>query len=682
MQGKLGSQIGLFRRATILKYNNDGTVLIGLDEAGLHQPPQNFIVPIPLSWSGPDGEFIGGYPRKGASVIASQAQGGQWFIVSYITSNNVFNDTNNLSFSSTQNNLMGILKPGRAVIQVKNGNRLFVDPDIGTQIGNANNFIHINPKKNIISHNFNMDMSFTEGTRHINGVIKRDIIENANRNILGSTLDSQAYDDSLSVIGLDPTASISSTTIGLNIRNLPLVENRTMVYEFANSFNFTTDEDESIKYINQKNNHNNKIKVNRRDIRADTLSLSLEAPNQLLENIQGTVVDTFGNILDINYNPLPIGKIDLLSLRRNPDKGSAFTRIRSQFRKSIAYHLQINTRNGNLENDIMLPPNVNSTTDYSRSESKFTLDIDKEGQFKINIPSSSEIGNVPLLVRQTNYSNLLAAKDSSVSPNSFIKNTSGQDVFLKNFAGKNIIKLSASDSILDGYQSPIDFISDKPIQYGTAYHDITKTCSEFQTTAAYLQAGLQLVNFHKTNHLNKDFKPLPQIVTNTIKVAGENANAGGRSGMINADGFIMINIGANTIDRQSMWFDTAGSVISNIGRDKQGISSATNFDGDVLIQIGGPGLGNQFDSRFSKENDSYRNGTLDIRVFNNGQLTILRLGPTGIDLVSPGTMTFTSQQDMVFRTNSSMKFVAENIVMHAEDSGGGRIVSKFPKTTI
>jgi hypothetical protein len=682
MEGRLGSQIGLFRRATILKYNDDGTVLIGLDEAGLHQVPQRFTVPIPLSWSGQEGEFIGGYPRRGSSVLVSQGQGGQWFIVSYLTSNNVFGDRTSLTSSSIQNNLMSVLKPGRAVVQVKDGNRLFVDPDLGVQAGSSTNFIHLNPKKNILSHNFNMNLGFTEAGRKVDGIVKRDVFENSNRNVLGSTLDSQAYDEALYPIGLDPTSAVSPTTIGINIRNPPLVERRAMVYEFAQSYGFTTDEDEAARYTDPKNSLVKKLKVNRRDVRADALSLSLEAPNQLIESIQGTVVDTFGNIVDLNQVPLPIGKVDILSLRKNVDKAEAFTRIRSQLRKSIAYHLQINTRHGLLETDTMLPPDVNDLSDYARADSKFTIDVDKEGQFKINVPASSEIGNVPLLVRHTNYSNLLASQDSSVSPNTFVRSSTNQDVFVKSFAGKSAIKLSGSDSDLDGYEAPIDYLTDQPIQYGTAYHDITLTCSEFQESAGYLQAGVKLVDFHPTNHLNKDVIPLKQIVSDTIVVSGPDANAGGRSGMINLDGFIMLNVGANTVDRQSMWYDYAGSMIGNVGRDRQGISWASTFDGDVFWQIGGIGIGNQFDSRFNKENDSFRNGTLDIRVFNNGQLTIFRLGPTGIDLVSPGTMTFSCQQDMVFRTNSSMKFVAENIVMHAEDTGGGRIVNKFPKNTI
>lgn len=676
---RAGSQIGLFRRATILKYNGDGTVLVGLDEAGLQQVQNQFKVPIPLAWAGPDGEFIGGTPRRGASVIVSQAHGGEWFIVSYIPSNTVFDNNNSVSSSSSQDDLMGTLRAGRAVMQVKEGNRIFIDPAIGIQAGRADNFIHINPIQNIISHNFESQMGFTEAYRSVNSVIKRDLSENSNRNVLGSTLDSQIYDKSLFTIGLDPSTAVTPTTLGTNVRNPPLVEAREMVYEFANSYQFTTDSDEVTKYSDPKTNKQ-RLKVSRRDIRADAMSMSIEAPNQLTEKIVGTAVDTFGNIVDINRTPLPIGKIEALSFRKNVDKVDAFKKIRAHLRKSIALHFELNARKGTSDPNFISHPDVDNTSDYSRDESKLFIDIDKEGQFKINIPASSEIGNLPLLTRYENYSNLLSKKDGITNPNSFVRSSSGQDIFSKNFAGKANIKLSSSDTTLDGYEAPLDYITDKPIKYGTAFHDILNTCSEFQKNANYIKAGVKLIDFDKNNPLNTDFKPLDKIVSDTIIVSGSKANAGGRSGSINLDGFLMLNIGANTIDRQSLWLDTAGSLIGNIGRDKQGVSTALSMDGDFLLQVGGPGIGNSFDSRFAKENDAYRNGTFDIRVMVNGQLMIFRMGPQGITISSPGTITFSAQQDIILRSNSNIKMEAENILLYGETSK--RLVNRFPAGTI
>jgi hypothetical protein len=679
---RLGSQIGLARLATIRKYNEDGTVLIALNEGGLHQVRTEFTVPIPMAWSGQEGEFLGGYPRIGSSVVASQGHGGKWFITSYVPSDGVFNNTTSAIFSSMGKNRLAALKPGRVLAQVKDGTRLFLDPDVGIQAGKANNFLHLESNLNVISHNFLSELAFTDATRNINGTIKRDLSDNSNRNILNSTLDSVAYDKSLFTIGMDPTAISTSLTTGPNIRNPALVENRQVVYEFSHSDGFGTDEEEFSIYADPAS-IKPKLKVSRREIRADALSLSLQYPNHLIETIQGTAVDIFGNIVDINRNPLPIGKINMLSLKQNPDKSEAFAKIRAQLRKSIAYHFEINARKGDAESTALPPPNVINTDDYIRDRSRYFFDIDKEGQIKLNIPASSEIGNVPLLVRHENYSVLLSSQDDSVNPNSFIKNVDSQDIYIESFAGKANIKLTSSESdTLDGYSSPIDRNTGKPITYGTAYHDITNTISEFQKTATYLQAGKKLVDFDTNNRLNTNWSPLEKVVSNNIIVSGPNANAGGRSGLINLDGFVSFSVGANTIDRQSMWWDMAGSLVSSFGRDLNNISWASSFDGDIYWQIGGPGIGNSFDSRFKNTNDAYRNGSLDIRVLVNGQNMIFRLGPEGVSIISPGTITFSAQQEIILRSNTAIKLAAETIVVHADDPGGGRIINKLPKVTI
>ena len=119
--------------------------------------------------------------------------------------------------------------------------------------------------------------------------------------------------------------------------------------------------------------------------------------------------------------------------------------------------------------------------------------------------------------------------------------------------------------------------------------------------------------------------------------------------------------------------------MTSFGRDKQNISWAANMDGDCFIQIGGPGLGNTLVSRFSTINDAFRNGTLDIRVHMNGQLSIVRIGESGIHLISPGKIVLDAQQDIVIKSNSSIKMEAENIVMHSETSK--RVINKFPSNT-
>lgn len=663
MQSLMGSKFGNSRRATILKYNEDGTVLIALDEIGLQQLPTQAKVPMPLAWAGPDGEFIGGYPAKGSSVIVKQSQGGQWFIESYIPSRNVFKE---YGFSS-------ILRPGRAVMQVKNGNRIFADPKIGIQLGNSEQYLHLDPNKEIFSHNFGTFMSFTESARTINGIVKRDIKENLNRGLGNSILYSQSYDDMLTNISSEPSTTVALKTGGEYVRNPPLVEYREIIYEFADSFDVGTDLEEASR-IDDPLMEINKLDNVRQESRANILNLGLYFPNHLIETVKGTVVDIFGNILDLNRNILPIGRIDQLSLKRNSNKSDAYARIRAQKRKSIAYHFEINTRkagiiDSNGVESVSTIPDINDTKDYARSRSRFFFDIDHEGQFKLNVPQSSETGNVPLLTRNENYSSLLASQNPSVNNNTVTKNVDRQDIFLDSFSTTAKIKLRGTDSLLDGYEAPIDRLTGKPIMLGTAYHDITQAC------ASYLP-GAPTMNLYEENLLTS-ISPYEKLVEDTIIVSGAQANAGGRSGLLNIEGSLIFNVGANTSDRQSLWSDFAGGIVTQIGRDKRGISHAMQLDGDMIIQIGGPGIDNEFDSRFTDQNDSPRIGALDIRIIDgNRPMTIIRIDRLGIKMATEGVLHLTGQQGIVLSTQGDLELNGERAGFFTNTSGLKRIVER------
>lgn len=662
MTVRTGSQTGVDRRATILKYAN-GIVSVRIDEIGIAQDKLELQVPIPASWINRFGEIFAKYPSVGDSVLIRQIQGGAWIISSYYPSDSSFSGT---LFSS---DMMDDFKPGRILAQVKNKIKLYLDPQIGIKIGDSSHSVHIDPLNKIYSNNLPSNYLFSNASRQIDGVVKRDLADNSNRALVDSTLESHQYDKSLISIGLDPTAKVSLSTSGLQTRNPSFVESRKVIYEFANDFGFETDEKEFEKYSSKKNSY---LNDNKFEMRPNVFGLNLEYPNHLIEEIKGTGIDSFGNILDINRSVLPIGKMDNLSLSQSTDKGKTFLAIREEERKSLAYHFEINSRKTK-------NPDISLKNDYQRDNSRTFFDIDKEGTFKINIAASSEVGNVHLLTRYTNYSNLLSKENSDIDPKSFVRSESGQDIFLSSFSTPGGIKLSGEKS-LDGYQSPIDRFTEKPIQLNTAYHDITKTCNEFLETANWIKAGMKLVDFHPTNRLNTVVKPIKQIVSPEIKVNGENANAGGRSGMINLDGFIALNIGANTIDRQSLWFDCAGGIVSNVGRDRNGISYAGNYDGDVLIQVGGNGIDSSLDSRFENESATYRNGTIEIRLIANGQLYIFRMASEGISLVSPGRIDIVANQGISLKTNGVLALDAEEIMCFPSSSK--RLINRMPPTTI
>jgi hypothetical protein len=667
----IGPVMGLIREGTIRRYNtNNGTVRVGINMAKTDSSiPVEYDMPIPASWSGPNGEFSGGFPAAGSTVWCALSQGGRWSVLQYSKSDDVFGNKNTSNTVSSQRDLMSALRPGRWLTQVKGLIRLFVDPEIGVQAGSPSNYIQIDPIQRIYSNVSGENLTFTDANRHIIGQVKRDIVPNSNRNISGSALTSHTYNSSLRTIGLDPL------TITENVfnRNPAFVENRSITYEFSNTFGFTNDATEVTIYDNNNKQVELQKTFDRTKSRADTLSLSLAAPNQLIETTKGTVVDLYGNLLDINRAVLPSGKIDQLSFRTTEkNKSETFTALREQARKTIAYHFELNARKASVPDNNSITNPVN----YARDRSRFFIDVDKEGQFKINIPASSEVGNVPLLTRYENYSTLKAVQDGS-TPNQFIRNADNQDIFIESF-GVGAVTLNGGNSDLNGFVAPVDRITNEPIKLGTAYHDLQKTVE--------LHNRQDPVFWYE----NSTFNSLPllgDVVSPMVTVSGPDANAGGRSGTISLDGSVSLNIGANTVDRQSVWLDAAGGMVFNIGRDLNGRSLLGRFDGDIFVQVGGATVAN--DSRFGSVDNDVRAGTVDLRIVStgsgsNGNMTIIRVDSGGnISIASPGTVDIVSHGTMRLNAiGGDLLFNARGIYFYADDAGRGRWVQRKSGQTI
>ena len=69
----------------------------------------------------------------------------------------------------------------------------------------------------------------------------------------------------------------------------------------------------------------------------------------------------------------------------------------------------------------------------------------------------------------------------------------------------------------------------------------------------------------------------------------------------------------------------------------------------------------------------------------NGQLFIIHAGrrsdgSSGLDLVSPGDINITSQQNVVLKSNSTIKLEAPNIMFHAGSTK--RLINKFPDNSL
>lgn len=669
--------VGLLKTGTIKSYDpQSGTIKVKLNIISAMRTSQIVDVPVPHSMFYNNGVFIGTYPQPGTPVVLAQGSGSQWYFISYLADNP---------------GLVPEVELGKILIRSDDNSKITLDKSNNIILGSDDIRIHLNPKDNIFSSNFHEEYHFTQASRHVNGAVKRDLKLN-NKISQSLKLEYELYNPYYYKIGMDPSATVNISSSPN--KNPGFVENREVVYEFEYASNVSADLTESSLYSKDKNTNAEDFNfINRRDSRADTLSLTLASPNYLMETIKGTVVDIFGNILDLNRLPIPVGKDkNTITSTDTKEKVDSFFNIKELERKSIAYHFEINSRkdlSGKTSASIKDILDIESNNDYARNRSRFFIDVDKEGQFKINVPASSEKGNIPLLTRYENYSTF-----GTDNPDKLEFRDDNLDIFLDSFASPHINRNSNSQLPLDSSNrgsitlmngdtiaTPTDRLTNQNIKHGTAHHDILNTCYslsqvgfiDYQNDAA--DSTYRCIDVDEiTNANNTTSGPdLNNIVTNVIPISGDNAMAGGRSGQINLDGSLELNIGANTIDRQSLWLDTAGGIVSNIGRDRKYRSLVSNLDGDVYIQVGGNGVTNT-DSRFIGPNqpiNTYKGAVFDIRVLNDSyQATMIRIDKNGIQILSPAFIKLHASQGIKMTSDADISIESESLTLQ------GRLVQK------
>jgi len=674
---------GMVRNGTIVGYSQKtNTLQVELTEtSSINGRP--FSIPVPAYFPLIDstGLFIGSLPAVNTLITVAQSSGGQYYVVGY----------NPEDLDLVPDNL----KLGEMLLFASDTAQISLDIDSHIRIGSDTSNIHVfsgsqqYPKDNLITLNFENENHFTQGYRDIGGLIKRDLTPS--KTAASFTGDTKLEDDNYwtgsltHFVGLDPYATTNDLISG-STKNPPLVEHRNITYEFQYQSNVDNDEAEANKYSPTTQNTKIFTTPNRRDSRADIMSLSLVAPNFLIEEVKGTVVDVFGNILDINRMPLPVGMSAENTLRTNgtvatTNAKKSFMNIKALERKSIAYHFEINARKDPAPKKQGSELSINDDNYNAKLQrSRFSFDIDKEGQFKLNVPASSESGNIPLLVRAENYSTFATTDSGNVNQSWAPKSGQpvSQDIFVDSFAAPMLDPSAAepgSDSLFthgsiklidtttNADAGPTDRISQyvdkKPfnIRHGTAYHDILQTCMLHQNKST--------LEDYQTDQTTEDpidityIGNLEDIVTGTIPVSGPGAKAGGRSGSINFDGSLEWNIGANSLDRQSLWLDTAGGIIANIGRDLNNRSAIINFDGDVVIQIGGNGIATS-DARFAGATGPGL-FSLDLRVFVGGFSHMFRIDSFGVTVTTPQTINLYAAQGINMKSDGPIYIDSDNL---------------------
>ena len=678
--------VGVLRTGSIENIGSidKGVIHVRLTGSSANHPLIPIKIPQTLSLN--SGLFIGAKPTIGATIVLGVDGNNQHFFLSYLAE-----DPRQLP--TIEDDEILIHANERAALSF---NSKTDDIFLGTYSGGpGDSKLHINTGSsyNLLSTNFYNQHHLTQASRQFTGLIKRESKEPIEKTkwALNSRLYDDSYDNQYSIIGLDTSFPANLTAYSKN-KNPPFVESREIIYEFADKSDVKNELDESSLYGKSGANKHDYLRTNRRKTKSDTLSLTLEYPNYLIETVKGTVVDMFGNILDLNRYPLPVGE-NKATLKSNNglDLSESYLLIREIERKSIAFHFELNARK-DFKNRTPKSSNLTDlfgynekfpNADYGRLRSRFFLDIDKEGLFKLNVPASSETGNIPFLTRYENFSTI--STEDNNNPNKLIYNKNSTDILHDSFACPHL-SFDPNDPEVGNYSTEPGSIKvlngDSPItlqdrrypdaivhmRHGTAFYDILSTCFLHQT-----DVFLDYVHDDTLPPTLYEYIPiLKGVVSDTIQTSGDKPNAGGRSGVLNFDGSLEMSIGANSIDRQSLWLDTAGGIVANIGRDLKNMSAAVSMNGNVFVQIGGFGVSG--DSRFVKEKNDNIAAVLDLRVMNDGNTcTMLRIDSRGVTIMTPTGINIYFGGDMRI-AGGTLNVDVENLILQGrgvtKQSGG------------
>src|SRR5690606_1638518 len=206
---------------------------------------QTFRAPIPHPYAGRGGGIFAGI-EKDTVVLVSSGPGEKWYIVSTVPDHNFYfnlEGADDIRFNESEYPQLNegeiYLKSNRGqFISLTNDGNISVDAGLGTKSVDW----ELSRNTNALYSRIPQSYSFSEFGREIYGIIKRDLNSEEPDDVTKTLnfLDSEVYDRFLSDIGRHPQQEVQNRTTRLlkqAIRNPALVEKRSIVYEYADSFN-------------------------------------------------------------------------------------------------------------------------------------------------------------------------------------------------------------------------------------------------------------------------------------------------------------------------------------------------------------------------------------------------------------------------------------------------------------
>ena len=190
------------------------------------------------------------------------------------------------------------------------------------------------------------------------------------------------YLEDLDSVGFFIGSDTSHTSSKLAPRNIALSEYRQVINEFCSDYGFLGLDIEKSQATSEAAIYADSAAMGMISRTAEPGNALLLAPHELIEVMAGNVVDTFGRLYDINFRPVIYGTART-EVPTGNDSARTFERSQRASRRGLGYHFQLST-------------NINSS-DNPDVEANFSFGLDKEGVMKLNVPMSSNTGNVPFV---------------------------------------------------------------------------------------------------------------------------------------------------------------------------------------------------------------------------------------------------------------------------------------------
>ena len=542
------------------------------------------------------------------------------------------------------------LSPGDVKLASRGGGELFLAGDALNSdvfLGNSQkggiyvSTDNVNTSVTTVSHNI---QTVSSGARIISGNVIRTLEKN-NEKSCGHELTTYCNIDG-TIRGIWPGIEGSEFSVLGRPRNPTISEYRMVINEISEQAAYDGWDNEAAASFSKSR----KEYVKDSDIRAIDSTSSLQlSPHQLVEIIGGNVVNTRGEVLDINYGSVDIG---------NPSGGPPTTLLdfehdRLSSRRGIGYHFQLSTNS--------------LSTESSNDTSNFAFGIDKEGVLKVSVPRTTLSGNVlyPTAAQFAHYSGGIYTsplKDSAqeripitlrdAESNIVLPQVSANSAIFSSNKRDTGVRFTNEDGYFQNVKNILDAGGGKKVRVNsTAYHNmyaaaemliankikkviipsettecpgIVKghSCGEpFERLLAEIDGAGKSANDIKFMSTVAVEPGKPAInpgggtvvggmdytdekggvnspYTNSFKVgsagpinvdkSGYNRKSpGGKSANMNFEGAVEVSIGKDDYDEKSLVLDTAGSLVAWFGKDRNNRSVVVQTDGDVAVNVGG-----------------------------------------------------------------------------------------------